>query len=59
MSRINFYFSDDADPYNQEDWPRQHKWLAERLNEFHRVFYDRVRNLNPDDWQEEQDSESA
>jgi hypothetical protein len=23
-----------ADPTNREDWPRQHRWLALRLNEF-------------------------
>jgi hypothetical protein len=27
-----------ADPTNREDWPRQHRWLALRLNEFIRVF---------------------
>jgi hypothetical protein len=27
-----------ADPTRREDWPRQHRWLALRLNEFIRVF---------------------
>jgi hypothetical protein len=27
-----------ADPSNRQDWQRQHKWLALRLNEFIRVF---------------------
>lgn len=27
-----------ADPTIREDWPRQHRWLALRLNEFIRVF---------------------
>jgi Domain of unknown function (DUF4268) len=27
-----------ADPTNREDWPRQHTWLALRLNEFIGVF---------------------
>ena len=32
-------------PEDREDWPQQHKWLADRLNELHRVFADRVRLL--------------
>jgi hypothetical protein len=27
-----------ADPAKREDWPRQHTWLALRLNEFIGVF---------------------
>jgi hypothetical protein len=27
-----------ADPTNREDWPRQHRWLSLRLNEFIGVF---------------------
>lgn len=38
------------DPENQKDWPRQHDWLTARLNEFHRVFVNRVKALNKDDW---------
>ncbi len=40
----------DADPEDQADWPRQHQWLAARLNEFHRVFGNRVRALDADAW---------
>ncbi len=40
----------DASPENREDWPRQHDWLAKRLNEFHRVFFTRIRNLDPQSW---------
>jgi hypothetical protein len=39
--------SRDADPTNEEDWPNQHDWLAQRLNELYRVFSSRVRNLEP------------
>jgi hypothetical protein len=35
----------DADPTNEDDWPRQHEWLAKRLNEMYRVFAPRVRDL--------------
>jgi hypothetical protein len=38
-------YQDDVDPENQKDWPRQHDWLAQRLNELHRVFAPRVRAL--------------
>ena len=41
---------DDVNPMDEADWPRQHKWLAEQLNAMHRVFSDRVRDLDPDDW---------
>lgn len=37
---------DDADVENRDDWPRQHQWLAERLNEMHRVFARRVATPN-------------
>jgi hypothetical protein len=38
-------FLNDADPADETDWPRQLDWLAERLNEMHRVFAPRVRDL--------------
>ena len=49
-SRIVIYL-DDADPEEKKDWPRQHKWLAEHLNDLHRVFVDRVEKLRAVDWQ--------
>ena len=36
----------DADPHDRKDWPRQHQWLAERLNDIYRVFYGRVQALD-------------
>jgi hypothetical protein len=42
--RVSSYLN-DADPENKPDWPRQHNWLAERLNDFYRVFAPRVANL--------------
>ena len=29
----------------EHDWPNQHQWLWERLEEFHRVFSSRVKQL--------------
>ena len=49
-SRIAAYLS-DVDPKDEKDWPRQHQWLATRLNDLHRVFADRIKELNADDWQ--------
>jgi hypothetical protein len=34
---------------DEADWARQHQWLAERLNDLHRVFAPRVRSLNTED----------
>jgi len=48
--RISLYHN-GVDPEDEADWPRQHEWLAKRLNEMHRVFAQRVRALNADDWQ--------
>ncbi len=41
---------DDVDPFDESDWPRQHEWLADRLIAMHRVFSDRVRDLDVADW---------
>ena len=48
--RISVYLN-DVDPEDETDWPRQHEWLAVRLNDMHRVFASRVRTLNGDIWQ--------
>jgi Domain of unknown function (DUF4268) len=36
---------DGADPEDRSDWPRQHDWLAKRLNDIHGTFASRVRAL--------------
>lgn len=35
----------DADPEDASDWPRQHEWLATRLNALYGVFVERVRTV--------------
>lgn len=47
--RIAVYL-DDTDPENTNDWPRQHKWLAEKLSDFHRIFSERIRKLRAEEW---------
>ncbi len=44
----------NVDPGDEEDWPRQHDWLANKLNDMHRVFANRIRALDADDWQYEE-----
>jgi len=51
-SLIGVYMT-DVDSEDERDWPRQHEWLAARINEFHTVFVDRVRELDADDWRQE------
>lgn len=48
-TRISTSFN-DIDPEDQSDWPRQHEWLATRMNEFYRVFVNRVRALDANTW---------
>jgi len=42
---------DAANPKDTSDWKRQHEWLAEKLNDLHRVFSRRLKELSPGDWQ--------
>jgi hypothetical protein len=41
---------ENCDPEDRDDWPRQHNWLSERLNEFHAVFARRIKALDPSNW---------
>ena len=43
--RVSSYLN-EVDPEDEADWPRQHEWLAKRLNDMHRVFAQRVRMLD-------------
>ena len=51
-SRISVYLT-SVDPDEERDWPRQHQWLAAKVNDFHRVFSNRVRTLDAEDWQQD------
>lgn len=50
--RISSYLN-DVDPEGEHDWPRQHEWLARRLNAMHRVFAPRVQILDAASWRPE------
>ena len=54
-SRISTYLY-DVDPGDESDWPSQHQWFASKLNDLHRVFSHRIRDLNPDDRTSESNS---
>ena len=56
-TRISICLS-DADPEDKVDWPRQHKWLAARLNDLHRTFAPRVRLLDADHWRPDETLEN-
>lgn len=43
-SHLEIYF--DADPAQQVDWPRQHKWLKEKVEIFHKVLSPIVKGLD-------------
>jgi hypothetical protein len=51
-SRIVIY--KQADPTDEKSWPAQYKWFQETIEGFDRVFRQRVRNLNPEQWNPEE-----
>ena len=53
-SRISYQL-ENVDPEDEADWPRQHQWIANHINEMHRVFAPRVKTLDPDNWAAESD----
>ncbi len=41
----------NADPYNRDDWTRQHEWLANHLNTMHKTFSPYIsEEMDDDDW---------
>ena len=46
---------DNVDPLDEEDWTRQHEWLARSLNAMHRVFSPRIQDLDPGDLLDDED----
>jgi hypothetical protein len=41
---------DGVDPEDEADWPNQHAWLAEKLEQLNRVFRPRIKALNAAEW---------
>lgn len=48
--RVSSYLN-EVDPEDENDWPKQHEWLARRLNAMHRVLASRVQGLDSAAWQ--------
>jgi len=48
----------DCDPTDKEDWGKQHQWLYENLEKFHKVFRPRVKALVAEREDPEPESES-
>ncbi len=44
-AKIIACYLDRVDLNNESDWPRQHEWLARHLNDMHRVFSRRIKDL--------------
>lgn len=43
-------FCEETDPTNEADWPNQHVWLAETLEQFDAVFRPRIKTLDASEW---------
>ena len=48
--QVRLTFSEEASLHEENDWPRQHDWLAETLEKFDRVFRPLVRDLDASGW---------
>ena len=46
---------EEIDLEDRQDWNRQHQWLCEKLEIFHKVFSPRVKTLNASDYVPEED----
>ena len=53
-SEINLS-QDEIDLEDRSDWDKQHQWLCERLETFHKVFSPRVKRLDASDYVPEED----
>ena len=48
-SRISLR-KEGPDPGDESDWPKQHEWLASKLELFDKIFRPRIQELDADDW---------
>lgn len=46
--------NDKVDPIDKNDWPNQHNWLKTKLELFHKIFAQRIKKLNLNDYIEEE-----
>ncbi len=58
QSRITLY--NDIDPTDETGWKSQYAWFKEKLELFDKAFRDRIKNLNAEDWDpNEEDDEDG
>lgn len=55
LRTISIEVTEDMDPRDESDWPRQIKWIQKTLASFDRAFRQRVQDIDPEDWQVEVD----
>jgi hypothetical protein len=48
---------ENADPQNRNDWKRQHAWLHDKLERFHKTFSDTAKSLDVSDYRPEDEDE--
>ncbi|MCA9966193.1 MAG: DUF4268 domain-containing protein [Anaerolineales bacterium] len=54
QGEVNLY-NQSFDPAQRSQWPQQHAWLQQTLEAFHHTFSPRIKALNSDDYQPEED----
>lgn len=54
----NIQITQEADPNDRADWPNQHAWLLNGIETFNRVFRERIRNIDPAEWDGGEDAEA-
>ena len=54
-SRIVLYKA-DCDATHEDDWPSQHAWFAETLEQFDATFRQRVKSLDAADWRPDEET---
>lgn len=47
----------NVDPTNRDDWRVQHGWIADQLEAFHAAFKPRIRELDADEYEPEEEGE--
>ena len=45
----------NADPKDSDDWPRQHKWIYDKLQRLHSTFSQAAKSLDPSEYISEED----
>ena len=56
---INLSFPEEINLEDRSDWDKQHQWLYEQLEIFHKVFSPRVKELDASDYLPEEDETTA